>query len=135
MSFRPSILHYFALILIIFLAGCYKDFSPQDSDFDISATEAHQMIKDNADNSYFVLIDVRSESEFSEKHIDNAVLIPNNSPDLGKALSNLDKNKTYLLYCLVGGRSSSLLREMENMGFEKVYNLNDGILGWESEGY
>ena len=60
MGFQPSILHFFALIIIIFLAGCHQDYSHQDSDFDISATEAHNMIQDNANNPDFVIIDVRS---------------------------------------------------------------------------
>ena len=120
MSFRLSILHFFLFIFIIFLAGCHQDYFHQDSDFDISATEAHNMIQDNANNPDFVIIDVRSEREFFEDHIENAVLIPSNLPDLEKELLKLDKNKTYLLYCLFGGRSSSLLREMKNMGFEKI---------------
>ncbi|MCD6330332.1 MAG: rhodanese-like domain-containing protein [Candidatus Cloacimonetes bacterium] len=78
------------------------------------------MIHDNANSPDFVIIDVRSEREFFEDHIENAVLIPSNLPDLEKELLKLDKNKTYLLYCLFGGRSSSLLREMKNMGFEKI---------------
>jgi len=93
------------------------------------------MVQDNAGNPDFVIIDVRSESEFSENHIENAVHIHNNSPDLEKILLSLDKNRTYLLYCLVGGRSSSMFRKMIKLGFEKVYNLDDGILGWKSEGF
>jgi len=130
-----SIPHFFALILILFLSGCYQDYVPQDSDFYISATEARQMIMDNDGNPDFVIIDVRSESEFTENHIGNAILIPNNSPDIEKVLSNLDKNKTYLLYCLYGGRSSSMLRKMRKLDFEKVYNLDGGIIDWKDEGF
>ncbi len=93
------------------------------------------MIQDNTSNPDFVIIDVRSELEFLEYHIENAVLIPNNSPDLEKVLSELDKDKTYLLYCLVGARSSSMLGKMRKLGFEKIYNLDGGITGWKSKGY
>jgi len=135
MRFQPSIIHFFALIFIIFLLGCNQDSSSQESDFNISATEAHQMIQDNANNPDFMIIDVRSEREFLEDHIENAVLIPNNSPDLEKVLSELDKDKTYLLYCLVGARSSSMLGKMRKLGFEKIYNLDGGIMNWKGAGY
>jgi len=93
------------------------------------------MIQDNINNPDFVIIDVRSESEFLQGHIENAVLIPNNSPDLEKALSKLGKNKTYLLYCLFGGRSSSMFGKMRKLGFKKVYDLDGGIIEWKNEGF
>ena len=125
----------FTLLLIISLTGCYEDYTSQKNNFDISAAEAHQMIQDNANNPDFMIIDVRSEREFSGDHIKNAVLIPKNSPDIEKHLANLDKDKTYLLYCLFGGRSSSMADKMKILGFEKVYNLDGGIKSWKNEGF
>jgi len=93
------------------------------------------MIQDNINNPDFVIIDVRSESEFLQGHIENAVLIPNNSPDLENVLSNLDENNTYLLYCLFGGRSSSMFEKMRKLGFKKVYDLDGGIIEWKNEGF
>ena len=132
---RQTTLLLSIIILILFIAGCYEDFSSQKDNHDISAVEAHKMIQDNINNPDFVIIDVRSENEFLQGHIENAVLIPNNSPDLEKALSKLGKNKTYLLYCLFGGRSSSMFKKMRKLGFKKVYDLDGGIIEWKNEGF
>ena len=131
---RQTTLLLSIIILILFIAGCYEDFSSQKDNHDISAVEAHKMIQDNINNPDFVIIDVRSENEFLQGHIENAVLIPYSSPDREKALSKLGKNKTYLLYCLFGGRSSSMFKKMRKLGFKKVYDLDGGIIEWKNEG-
>jgi len=132
---RQTTLLLSIIILILFIAGCYEDFSSQKDNHDISAVEAHKMIQDNINNPDFVIIDVRSENEFLQGHIENAVLIPYSSPDREKALSKLGKNKTYLLYCLFGGRSSSMFEKMIKLGFKKVYDLDGGIIEWKNEGF
>jgi rhodanese-related sulfurtransferase len=46
-------------------------------------------------------------------------------------LEELDKDKTYFVYCLAGGRSAQACGIMKQLGFEKVYNLVGGISQWE----
>ena len=123
------------LLLIVSLAGCYEDYSSHKNNFDVSAVEAHSMIQDNASNPDLVIVDVRSVSEFEKEHIKNAVLIPHNSPDLDNILSGMEKEKTYLVYCLIGGRSRSVTNKMRELGFENVYNLDGGIKGWKNKGF
>jgi len=40
-----------------------------------------------------------------------------------------------LLYCLFGGRSSSMFKKMRKLGFKKVYDLDGGIIEWKNEGF
>ncbi len=86
-----------------------------------------QLIQDNNDA---VIIDVRTPMEFNHGHIPNALLIDISSPSFVNEIELLDKSKTYLLYCRSGNRSFYAGKEMINRGFEKVYNLVNGILGW-----
>jgi len=63
------------------------------------------LIKQNADNHNFVILDVRSSSEHSSEKIANSINI--SVSDIEHKLKNLDKSKTYLVYCRSGARSSS----------------------------
>jgi len=50
-------------------------------------------------------------------------------------LNNLDKNKTYLIYCRSGARSGSALDIMAELNFREVYNILGGINQWKAEGF
>lgn len=67
-----------------------------------------------------ILIDVRSESEFAEKHSADAQNIP--LPEIAKASGYLDKSKTYILVCASGLRSRIATSMLKKKGFDNVYN-------------
>ena len=54
--------------------------------------------------------------------------------ELEQQVAKLDKNKTYLVHCAVGGRSARACKKMEKMGFSKLYNLEGGMGAWEKAG-
>lgn len=105
---------------------------PSDSQKDIDPNSAFKMIQDNKDNSNFILLDVRTPGEYEESHIEGSILINYQDPDFKDEIQKLDKEKTYLVYCRSGMRSASSVNEMNKMGFHDVYNMNGGIMGWES---
>mgnify|MGYP006287936221 CR=1 FL=1 len=102
---------------------------------DISPSEAYQLIQKNADNDDFVIIDVRTPAEYNEGHIKKAININFYNNDFRASLEELNKSKTYLIYCKMGGRSGNALAIMEELKFKRVYNLSSGLSGWKSEGY
>lgn len=77
-----------------------------------------------------VLIDVRTPGEVSRGKIQNALHIDISQPDFNNKIQALDKNKEYIVYCAVGGRSSTALNRMQQMGFTKVYNMMGGYNSW-----
>ena len=81
-----------------------------------------------------LIIDVRTPGEVANGKISGAVNINYNSPQFKNEISKLDKDKTYFIYCAVGGRSSGARRVMNQMGFNKVYDLQGGISAWLSQG-
>ena len=83
------------------------------------------------DNS--VLIDVRTQAEHYDAKIPNSQLIDLMNPHFLDEIAKLDKMKSYFLYCRSGNRSYHAAREMSKMGFEKVYNLAPGIIGWSGK--
>ncbi|MBA7689245.1 Thiosulfate sulfurtransferase GlpE [subsurface metagenome] len=111
--------------------------SPQTTQIieDITPQEAFALIQQNQGNPDFVIIDVRTPEEFAEGHIENAVNIDFRSETFQDELNILDKDKSYLIYCLIGGRSGSALAIMEELNFREAYNMTGGIIQWQAEGF
>ena len=78
-----------------------------------------------------LVIDVRTPVEFSEAHIKNAINIDYFSKSFPVTISKLDKQKTILVYCAAGGRSTSACSDFKKLGFKKVYNLIGGYDDWK----
>ncbi len=101
---------------------------------DITPAQAFDLIQDNQNNPDFVIIDVRTSEEFTEGQIENATNLDFYAKIFRDELDNLDKNKTYLIYCRSGARSGKALNIMAELRFEEVYNMSGGIIGWKAEG-
>ena len=80
-----------------------------------------------------VLIDVRTKPEHDEVKIPNSLLIDLMNPEFSDEVEKLDKEKSYYLYCRSGNRSYHAGRAMIKKGFDRVYNLEPGIIGWTGE--
>ncbi len=78
-----------------------------------------------------VVLDVRTPEEYAEGHIAGATLLNFYDDNFDKNLQALDKNKTYLVYCQRGGRSSKTAQRMADLGFTRVYNLQHGFSEWD----
>ena len=92
--------------------------------------EAYTLIKDNEDNNNFIILDLRTPQEYASSHLENSINIDYFSMSFQDSLATLDKDKTYLIYCRTGKRSSGALQIMQTMDFNKVYNLFNGIEAW-----
>jgi rhodanese-related sulfurtransferase len=81
-----------------------------------------------------VILDVRTEDEFNEGFIANAINIDIHSgQDFVNEIETLDKNKNYYVYCRSGMRSAKACEIMNQLGFENAYNLIGGITEWDGE--
>ena len=102
---------------------------------DITPEEAFNLIQENQGNADFTIIDVRTPEEFADGHIANAVLIDIKAADFQDRISQLDKSKTYLVYCHSGSRSRRAVDAMQELVFREVNNMLGGIVQWETEGF
>ena len=87
----------------------------------IDSKEAYGLIK-KADANIAIL-DVRTAKEFADGHVAGAVNI-----------DELDRSKTYIVYCRSGRRSSKAVGIMAAKGFKNLYNVSDGFVGWSKNG-
>ncbi len=101
------------------------DAAASDAYHKITAEEAKKML----DEGGVTLVDVRTEAEYKEKHIENALLIPNETITTEPSEELPDKSATVLLYCRSGRRSKEAADKLVAMGYEKVYDFG-GIKDW-----
>ena len=83
------------------------------------------------DKENTILIDVRSEEEYEEKNIEDSINIPLNNllysiDDIGEY-----KDKNVIIYCRSGHRSITACNLLSIEGFNKIYNLEKGIIGYD----
>jgi len=76
----------------------------------------------------FVLLDVREPFEYDIARIPGAKLIP--LGDLSSRMSELDSADEIVIHCKMGGRSARALRELQQAGFGKLWNVEGGIDAW-----
>lgn len=79
------------------------------------------------------LVDVRTPEEFEAGHIESALNYNVNGPDFTTQLESLDKSKPVLLYCKSGGRSARAAKQLKEMGFMTLYDLEGGYTAWSQE--
>jgi phage shock protein E len=108
-----------------------KPIAPEGQAFKNVRPEEFDQLRQKGTN---VVLDVRTKKEYQEGHIPGSILIDYNSPDFDKEIARLDKNKTYLVHCAAGGRSSNACKKMSKMDFKNLYNLEGGMRAWAKEG-
>ena len=90
--------------------------------------------KESDSNS--ICLDVRTKDEFDEGYINGATNVDfYDSANFVSHLSNIDKKKSYYVYCKSGKRSYAACEIMKDLGFKNVYNLESGYMGWVENGY
>lgn len=92
----------------------------------VTPVEATRLL--NHDNA--IMIDMRSDKEYRDGHIVNAVHMPVKDQVIG---SHLDKyrDRPLIVYCNSGSQSTQLCGKLRKQGFEPVYNLKGGVLAWQ----
>lgn len=78
----------------------------------------------------FIPLDVRHLDEFQSFHLPDAIHIDIMDNSSIEKFSELDKHANYLVYCALGVRSRSAIKILEQLGFENLYHLADGILNY-----
>ena len=120
----------YALIVILLVAVIYGCTSTQNKGYkDINVNEFKALM--NNDN--IVVLDVRTPEETAEGIIKGAQEIDYKADGFEGQIDLLDKEKTYLVYCRSGGRSSKTTNMMAKKGFKNVYNLLGGYKAWSKE--
>lgn len=98
---------------------------------DIEPLELNDLLQ-NGNGSRPVVIDVRETWEYAQGHVPGALLIP--LGDLSRRVDELDPATPTAVICATGSRSQSAAALLGQKGFETIYNILGGTLGWMQSG-
>ena len=101
----------------------------------ITTQEAYNLIQTNKNNPDFIILDVRTEDEYNESHIEKAVNMDCFDNDFENSIDELNKELTYLTYCHSGSRSITAAELMESHSFKNIYNMRSGFAAWQKAGF
>ena len=83
-------------------------------------------------NTEYLLIDVRTPSEFDSGYIEGAINIP--VDQIANRLSEIPSDIPIIVYCRSGNRSATAAQTLVENGYEQVYDMG-GVIGWTNAGY
>jgi rhodanese-related sulfurtransferase len=113
-------------LLLVFFAGCIS----QSADLHMISEE--ELSKELNDTN-IVILDVRTLDEYQQGHIVHAKLLDVYDSDFRSEVKQLNKNKTYIVYCASGGRAAKASKIMMQDGIEQVFDLKYGYNHWKGQ--
>lgn len=116
-------------MLLLLFAGCGADNEEQENSYlQISMEEAVTRMEEEN----YIILDVRTAEEYEEKHIPDAINIPNESIGTEELPMLPDKNQLILVYCRSGNRSKQASQKLADLGYTNVVEFG-GIIDWTGE--
>ena len=148
----PKITLILAPFLIALIHGCQPSLNSPESFADVDAlvedaqlriTEVAPGAIDSLQNldEYFVLLDVRSESEHNQGYIPGSVLVPRGLLEFRigsesfwdeEGLYLPEKEDRLVVYCKSGKRSALAADALQKLGYTNVMSISGGFLSWKS---
>lgn len=122
MTFRKTV---FTTLCTILCCGCAAQSTGWKT---ITSSQAMELMKTEEN---YIILDVRTQSEYASGHIPHAVNI---SHDLinTENMADFDHDQMILVYCRSGNRSAKASETLTELGFTNVYDFG-GITSWTGE--
>ncbi len=117
------------LLSLTLLAGCG---APSGEAADYRQISVEDAINIMAEEENYILLDVRTEAEYAEKHIPGAINIPNESIGREEIPELPDKEQRILVYCRSGNRSKQASEKLAALGYTNIVEFG-GINDWPGE--
>jgi rhodanese-related sulfurtransferase len=78
------------------------------------------------------LLDVRENDEWTAGHVPGALHVP--MMDVPARVDEVPTDRDVVVICRVGGRSAQVVAYLRQNGFDRVINLDGGMIDWEAAG-
>ena len=119
---------FFAALML--LTGCSTAESSAKPGYQqISGLEALAIMSQSED---YIILDVRTQTEFEEKHIPGAICIPNESIGSEPPSELPHKDQLIFVYCRSGNRSRQASEKLSSMGYTNIMEFG-GINSWPGD--
>ena len=118
------------------LAGCIQKTNKEQTEatqvnigtyYQIPQDEAKRIMDEESD---YIIVDAREQSEYDEGHIKGAIVIPYTEIEQKAEEMLPDKEQLILVYCRSGRRSKIAAQSLANMGYTNVKEFG-GIIDWQ----
>jgi rhodanese-related sulfurtransferase len=80
------------------------------------------------------ILDARSEEEFEQTHIKDAINVDPSVKNFEQQFTKLNKESPVFIYSIQSGRSSGVGQLLKQQGFKEIYVLSPGIASWVGSG-
>ena len=110
----------------VFMTATFSQVQAQSQLLDVKSFDTRM-----ASTKDKIVLDVRTNDEYNEGHLENAVMIDYYKPDFKQRLANLDTAKPVFVYCAAGARSEGAAQALVDLGFKQVYDLGGGMNAWK----
>ena len=117
------------LLTLLLLAGCAAPVESEASYQQVSMDEAIAIMESESD---YIILDVRTTEEFADKHIPDAINIPNETIGTEDIPELPDKDQLILVYCRSGNRSKQASDKLVGLGYTNIVEFG-GINDWPGE--
>lgn len=116
------------ILVVVALAGFYflsGKTTANDSYQNISAEQAKQLYQ----QPNYVLLDVRTPAEISERNIPESLNIP--LQELEQRLGEIPRDKKLIVICRSGSRSRQAIQILSKYDYKELFNVDGGINSWK----
>lgn len=118
------------LLSALMLTGCAGTNNSQTNTYrQITMDEAVDMM---AQETGYIILDVRRPDEFAAGHIPNAINMPNETIGTAEIPELPDKDQLIMVYCRSGRRSKEASEKLVKLGYTNIVEFG-GILDWKGE--
>ena len=118
------------LLFALIFTGCTGISNNQYSTYrQITMEDAVAMMAQETD---YIILDVRRPDEFAAGHIPNAINVPNESIGTDEIPELPDKDQLIMVYCRSGRRSKEASEKLVKLGYTNIVEFG-GILDWKGE--
>jgi len=119
----------YAMLSLFLLAGCSATPAEEATYRQIGMDEAVAMMESESD---YIILDFCTPEEFSEKHIPEAINIPNEIIGTEEIPELPNKEQLILIYCRSGNRSKQASEKLAALGYTNIVEFG-GIIDWPGE--
>jgi len=82
-----------------------------------------------------VLLDVRTQSEYNDGHIQDAINIPHDQLLKEPQLVSAYKDSQMVVLCRSGVRAGKVIEMLEGLGFKEIIDIDGDMLAWNEAGH
>ena len=117
------------LLSTLLFTGCASSNNKANTYRSITMDDAVTMM---AQETGYIILDVRRPDEFAAGHIPGAINVPNETIGTAEIPELPDKNQLIMVYCRSGRRSKEASEKLVKLGYTNIVEFG-GILDWKGE--